>query len=48
MKKEYIIPEIVVETIALDDVIASSGTIGGQKPGDAVVDINNIWSDLFD
>ena len=33
MKKNYIVPEILVEEIALDDVIASS-SVGGDRAGD--------------
>lgn len=37
MKKEYIKPEIIIEEIELEDVIAASGTFGGSQDGDSSV-----------
>lgn len=33
-KKKYIEPELTVEEIEVEDIIASSGLFGGNKPGD--------------
>lgn len=42
MKKNYIVPEILVEEITLDDVIASS-SVGGNQAGDFGLDFEDIF-----
>lgn len=43
MKKNYIVPEIIVEEIALDDVIAAS-KVGTNQAGDLVFDFEDIFN----
>lgn len=42
MKKNYIVPEILVEEVSLDDVIASS-SVGGNQAGDFGLDFEDIF-----
>lgn len=45
MKKNYIVPEILIEEITLDDVIASSGTFGDTT---VAGQYDTAFGDLFD
>ena len=46
MKKEYIKPEILIENIRLDDVIAVS-KFGDDFVGDNVFNFDDIFNDVY-
>lgn len=46
MKKIYEKPQLICETLELEDVIASS-SIGGSQAGDIDVDINDVFGDIW-
>ncbi|WP_181992198.1 hypothetical protein [Eubacterium ventriosum] len=51
MERRYISPEMDIIEFDTNDVITTSGELGGEKPGlTDVIDVNTMknWSDFFE